>query len=78
MKVTNEMIYDLMKGHIDKDEANFKAIQESLDGCDEYPGVRGRLHALETTLKFQKRISWGVGGTLGLYLIAWLKEKLGL
>jgi hypothetical protein len=36
--------------HIIEDRSVFKDIRESLDGCDEYPGVRGRLDRLEKRL----------------------------
>ena len=75
---SNQMIYDLLKGHIERDERMFTDLRESLDGCDEYPGVRGRLRDIENTVKLQKRIGWGMASTVGLFVAGWIKEKLGL
>lgn len=49
-----ELIHADVKDHIRDDTAMFRKIQESLDGCDEYPGVRGRLDRLEQTASRQK------------------------
>ena len=39
-----------VEDHMKDDKAMWNEIQESLDGCDEYPGVRGRLDRLEQRL----------------------------
>ena len=71
-KVTLDMVYDLLKEHVEKDSLMFKEIQQSLDGCDEYPGVRGRLDRLEQSAK---RLKWGITTALGAVItgaISWL------
>jgi hypothetical protein len=57
-KVTNEVLdakltylTGLIEKHVETDNAMFKEIRESLDGDDEYPGVRGRLDRLELATK---------------------------
>lgn len=41
----------LLLEHIRKDELFQSQLQEALDGCDQYPGVRGRLDRLEQAEK---------------------------
>jgi hypothetical protein len=53
--------------HLIEDRAVFKAIRESLDGCDEYPGVRGRLDRLE---QVEKRRGKLIGGLYAAFCAA--------
>ena len=62
--------------HMQEDQKLFREIRESLDGCDEYPGVRGRLDRLEQSKKSRDKHFWAVYGVLIsgsiLALIEWL------
>jgi len=40
-----------IKEHCQKDDDRFEHIQESLDGCNEDPGLRGRLDRIEQQMK---------------------------
>lgn len=50
-----DILTDLFKAHAKSDENLFQDIRESLDGCDEYPGVRGRLDRLEQKEKSRSK-----------------------
>ena len=50
--------------HMHEDSRMFKDIRESLDGCDEYPGVRGRLDRLEQSKKSRDKHFWAIYGLL--------------
>jgi len=50
-----EILTDMVDSHMQEATSTFKDIREALDGCDEYPGVRGRLLILEQTEKSRKR-----------------------
>ena len=68
----------IVKDNIVKSEYTFKEIQESLDGCDEYPGVRGRLLILEQSEKIKKRHLGYVWGILSFFgaerLLSWISS----
>ena len=67
---------ELVKSNIEKTEYTFKEIQESLDGCDEYPGVRGRLDRVEQSENTKRRHLGYVWGALGFFgaerLLHWI------
>ena len=58
--------------HIEEDSKLFADIREALNGCDEYPGVRGRLQRLEdveASRKWHIRALWAAGTGA---VISWL------
>ena len=72
-----DTLADQVTQHMQEDRALFKEIREALDGCDEYPGVRGRLDRLEQSSKARDKHFWAIYGALisGLAALAftWLK-----
>ena len=72
-----DALSDIVTQHVKEDRAMFHDIRESLDGCDEYPGVRGRLDRLEQAKKSRDKHFWVIYGALisGLAAVAftWLK-----
>jgi len=64
-----------MEDHCKKDEQFQTNIKETLDGCDEYPGVRGRLRDLEHTTATIKKVFWTIVTPLlaGFGGFAWFK-----
>ena len=72
-----DALTDQVTKHMQEDQKLFSEIRESLDGCDEYPGVRGRLLILEQSKKSRDKHFWAIYGALisGLAALAftWLK-----
>ena len=68
-----DTLTQVLGSHIASDEEFQAEMREAMNGCDEYPGLRGRLDRVERTQKFQK---W-IGGSFLLGGIAtfwtWLK-----
>lgn len=53
-----DTLSDQVIKHMAEDAKLFADIKESLDGCDEYPGVRGRLDRLEQAKKTWDKHFW--------------------
>ena len=63
----------VVEDHVKKDEDFQDEWREAINGCDEYPGIRGRLDRVEQLQRLQKWISGtitvaGIGS-----FFAWLK-----
>lgn len=64
----NDILATELKAHISEDRASFLQIRKSLDGRDEYPGIRGRLDRLEQRAFAKRRglaYLWAAVAALG-------------
>ena len=71
-----DILSEDLRKHMNEDHKMFTDIRESLDGCDEYPGVRGRLDRLEQSKTSRDKHFWAIYGilisTLAALTIKWL------
>ena len=65
----------VVEDHVVKDEEFQAEWREAINGCDEYPGIRGRLDRVEQTQRLQKWLSSAitVAGLGGFF--TWLNSK---
>jgi hypothetical protein len=61
--------------HLEEDRRLFKEIRESLDGCDEYPGMRGRLFVIEEQEKRRKHHIYAIWAALCAAVAGWFVHK---
>lgn len=55
-----EQLTIAVNNRAEKADAFQKEMYEALNGCDEYPGIRGRLRDVEATTGIIKKVFWTV------------------
>jgi hypothetical protein len=61
--------------HLSEDRKLFAEIREALDGCDEYPGVRGRLYVIEEQERRRKHHIYAIWAALCAAVAGWFVQK---